>query len=100
MTRIKAEARQIKSTELKQEADGKSDLRSFGKTDDHDAPLKIGRYHCLSDKRHGNLSVYTDRVSFEMHLTGNEIWNLRYEDIKEVQKVRAPLQMVSRTSTM
>jgi len=48
---------------------------------------KVGRYHCISDKRHGNLCVTTDAVSFEMHLTANQKWRVRYEDLKSVQKV-------------
>lgn len=50
--------------------------------------LRIGRYHCSSDKRQGNFCVDTEKVSFEVHLTTNERWRLDYKDMKSVQKFK------------
>jgi hypothetical protein len=55
--------------------------------DDRQNSIRIGRYHCTSEKRHGNLCVSTDQVSFENHLTANERWSLKYEDLKGIEKV-------------
>ncbi len=51
----------------------------------------IGRYHCTSRNRHGNLIVTTQDVSFKQHLTKDRSWRLRYDQMKAIQKVRHPL---------
>ncbi len=48
---------------------------------------RVGRYHCIHQKRHGNLCLTTEAVSFEMHLTANEKWRLRYDELKSMQKI-------------
>jgi hypothetical protein len=53
----------------------------------NDATLvRIGRYHCSSEKRQGNLCVDTEKVSFEIHLTASERWRLSYRDMKSIEK--------------
>lgn len=51
-------------------------------------PIRLGRYHCTYEKVHGNLSLDTEGIYFELHLTAKEKWRLRYTDLKSVQKVR------------
>ena len=52
-----------------------------------DPPTRVGRYHCTSQKLHGNLCISTEAVSFETHLTANEKWHLRYNELKSMQKI-------------
>ena len=52
------------------------------------APIRLGRYHCTYEKVHGNLSLDTEGIYFELHLTATEKWKLRYTELKSVQKVR------------
>ena len=47
----------------------------------------IGRYHCTSRNRHGNLTVTTQDVSFKQHLTKDRSWRLRYDQLKAIEKV-------------
>lgn len=65
-------------------------------TDVADAPLLgdseqagrlIGRYHCTSRNRPGNLAVTTQDIAFKQHLTGDRAWRLNYDEIKAIQKV-------------
>jgi hypothetical protein len=48
--------------------------------------IRIGRYHCSSEKHQGNLCVDTEKVSFETHLTASERWRLSYRDMKSIEK--------------
>ena len=50
-------------------------------------PVRIGRYHCIYGKVQGNLSLDTEGIYFELHLTAKEKWRLKYTDLKSVQKV-------------
>lgn len=50
--------------------------------------IRIGRYHCSSDQRQGNLCVDTKQVSFETHLTAGERWRLSYKNMKSIQKLK------------
>ena len=50
-------------------------------------PIRLGRYHCTYEKAHGNLSLDTEGVFFELHLTAKEKWRLKYTELKSVQKV-------------
>ena len=60
------------------------DLNEDPKTKD---PIRLGRYHCTYEKAHGNLSLDTEGVFFELHLTAKEKWRLKYTELKSVQKV-------------
>lgn len=56
---------------------------------DSASPIRpVGRYHCTSCHRHGNLSVTTQAVAFKQHLTKDRSWQLDYDRIKSMQKVR------------
>ena len=56
-------------------------------------PIRIGRYHCIYEKLQGNLSLDTEGIYFEMHLTAKEKWRLKYTELKSVQKVRLPMMV-------
>ncbi|KAF7507453.1 hypothetical protein GJ744_010384 [Endocarpon pusillum] len=47
----------------------------------------IGRYHCTSRNRHGNLTVTTQDVSFKQHLSKDRSWRLRYDQLKTIDKI-------------
>ena len=73
-----------------------NDLRDEPKTEPDTAqqaseaqkdPIRLGRYHCTYEKAHGNLSLDTEGVFFELHLTAKEKWRLKYTELKSVQKV-------------
>ncbi len=51
-------------------------------------PIRLGRYHCTYGKIQGNLSLDTDGIYFELHLTAKEKWRLNYTELKSVQKAR------------
>ena len=50
--------------------------------------IRVGRYHCIYEKVHGNLCLDAEGVQFEKHLTASEKWRLKYTELKSVQKVR------------
>ena len=53
-----------------------------------DEVMKVGRYHCMSEKAHGNLCLDVEGVCFETRLTSKQKWKLNYAELKSMQKVR------------
>ena len=52
--------------------------------------LRIGRYHCISENHHGNLSLNADGMYFETHLIAKQRWRLNYAELKSMQKASWP----------
>lgn len=96
ITRLQAEAtrqletmrEQSSSTQMSRPGESLSEqLIPVKREEKPAAPVPIGRYHCISEGRHGNLCVSTQRVSFEIHLTSSERWSLNYKDLKSIEKI-------------
>lgn len=51
------------------------------------SPSVVGQYHCTSRERLGRLTITNEGVGFKQHLSKERSWQLRYEDIKVMQKV-------------
>ena len=85
IARLQAEAAQ-QLNDLKDDPQVKPDTAAQA-SEAHKDPIRLGRYHCTYEKAHGNLSLDTEGVFFELHLTAKEKWRLKYTELKSVQKV-------------
>lgn len=81
---VSADTSQISSSKETSSASSVADPSAH---DPGSSETVIGRYHCTSRNRHGNLTVTTTGVDFKQHLTNDRSWRLAYEDIKAMQKV-------------
>lgn len=86
MQQLETMREQIQYTETSCSQDSQTQQPPVQIKDDCTSPVRVGRYHCISEKRHGNLCLSTEKVSFENHLTSTERWSLNYEDLKSIEK--------------
>ena len=50
--------------------------------------FEVGAYHCMSQKHFGNLHVDSEGVHFTTSVRSNELWNMQYDELKSMKKVR------------
>ncbi len=54
--------------------------------EDVDATIEIGKYHCTSQNHHGDMILTAEGVRYVTAVRSNVLWNLRYDNVKSIQK--------------
>lgn len=93
IARLQVEARHTKKAVLpNNEKDSGShvdrDMKGAS-PNENNASVEIGKYHCTSQNHHGDLILTAEGVRYVTAVRSNLLWELRYDNVKTIQKSRS-----------
>lgn len=89
IARLQVEARHTKKAVISNGADRDKGQTGSKDSQELNAAIEIGKYHCTSQNHHGELILTAEGVRYVTAVRSNVLWVLRYDNVKTIQKPKS-----------